>query len=107
MDGIMYAQIILDKPPERVLTVLTLNQEGTMKPQEIAQYKKAGRGYLITRNSATLADTDYEHVAKEITSALNDRKRMVEALREAMHQVSDAGACRAIQNLLVDLGEIR
>lgn len=52
-----------------------------MKPQQVAQYQKAGRGFLVTRNSATLADTDYEHVAKEIVAALNDRTRMVEALR--------------------------
>lgn len=49
-----------------------------MKPNQVAQYQKAGRGFLITRNSATLADTDYEHVAKEIVSALNALK-MIEA----------------------------
>ena len=54
-----------------------------MRPQQVAQYQKAGRGFLVTRNSATLADTDYEHVAKEIVSALNDRARLVEALRAA------------------------
>ena len=43
----------------------------TPGPQHFAQKVKAGRGWLITRNSATLADTDYEHVADEIINALN------------------------------------
>lgn len=42
-----------------------------MKPKDVAQYHKAGRGYIITRNSATLLDTDYEHVARETVAALN------------------------------------
>ena len=81
-----------------------------MKPQDFAQYKKAGRGFLITRNSATLADTDYENVAKEIVSALNDRKRLVAALREA--DVQDRISRRIpndleteISTLLRELGE--
>jgi hypothetical protein len=45
----------------------------SMKPQEVAQYKKAGRGFLIVRNSATIAETDYEHIAKEIVAALNSQ----------------------------------
>lgn len=55
-----------------------------MTPQKFAQYQKAGRGFLITRNSATLADTDYEHIAKEIVDALNKRNAyadLVQALK--------------------------
>ena len=37
----------------------------------------------------------------------NDRAKLVEALRNAMHQVAKAEDCRAIQNLLVEIGEIK
>ena len=52
-----------------------------MKPQQVAQKVKAGRGWLIVRNSGTLADTDYERVADEIVSALNDRQMLIESLQ--------------------------
>lgn len=44
---------------------------GCRRPQQYAQKVKAGRGWLIVRNSATLAQTDYGHIADEIVSALN------------------------------------
>lgn len=78
-----------------------------MKPQQIAQYQKAGRGFLVTRNSATLCDTDYERVAKEIVSALNDRARLVNALKSVIEMYaptqSQAVAAKA---LLQELGEV-
>lgn len=41
------------------------------KPQQFAQKLKMPRGWSIVRNSATLATTDYEHIADEIVAALN------------------------------------
>lgn len=55
-----------------------------LRPQDIAQKVKAGRGYLIVRNSGTLADTDYERVADEIVAALNERRALLASLREAI-----------------------
>lgn len=40
-------------------------------PQQFAQKTKLPRGWAITRNSAVLAITDYEHIADEIVTALN------------------------------------
>lgn len=40
-------------------------------PQQFAQKQKMGRGWAVTRNSATLATTNYEHIADEIVTALN------------------------------------
>jgi CHASE3 domain sensor protein len=81
----MYQQIILDKPIDGVFNVPTSIKELRMKPQQVAQYMKAGRGFLITRNSATLADTDYEHVAKEIVEALNQCRAYKEACEALIH----------------------
>lgn len=62
-----------------------MNAERT--PQQFAQVTKMGRGFAVIRNSATLATTDYEHIAKEITDAINERDRLreqVRVLREAL-----------------------
>lgn len=65
-----------------------MNARVKMTPQQVAQKVKAGRGWLIVRNSGTLADTDYERVADEIVRALNDRPRLIEALRDADHALT-------------------
>lgn len=51
------------------------------RPQQFAQKQRMGRGWAITRNSATLATTDYEHIANEIVTALNEQERLKDALR--------------------------
>jgi len=54
------------------------------KAWHIAQVVKAGNGWLVTRNSATLASTDYENIAREIADALNKNHaypKLVAALR--------------------------
>lgn len=90
-----------------------------MKPQDVAQYQKAGRGFLITRNSATIADTDYEPIAREIVKKLNAYPRLVKALRETCarleeaekslelidRRVSDGYKPAPWRQLLVELGE--
>jgi hypothetical protein len=45
--------------------------EATPGQPRIAQLIKKGRGWVVVRNSATLADTDYEHIGREIVDALN------------------------------------
>lgn len=69
-----------------------------VKPQQFAQVVKAGRGWLVTRNSATLASTDYERVAHEIKDALNaklsetgsrDSQTMI-ALHDQVHKLTKA-----------------
>lgn len=59
-----------------------------MRPQDVVQYKKAGRGFLIVRNSATIADTDYELVAREIVRKLNGFPQLVEALKSFLRAPS-------------------
>ena len=46
-------------------------------------------------------------IAHEVVRRANAYPRLVEALREAMHQVTKAEDCRAIQDLLVSIGEIK
>ena len=88
---------------------MTTKQSATpLRPQQIAQYQKAGRGFLITRNSATLADTDYEHVAKEIVDALNKRhayQQLVEAMRDIDRTSMGNAAIIKARALLAKLGE--
>ena len=58
-----------------------------LRPQDVAQMIKIGRGWAVTRNSATLAVTDYEHMGREIVDALNKRHaypKLVDALRVAV-----------------------
>lgn len=59
------------------------------KPQQFAQKMKLPRGWAIVRNSATLATTDYEHIADEIVAALN-------AKFQETNLVS-CGACQGIR----------
>ena len=94
-------------------------------PQRFAQKVKAGRGWLIVRNSGTMADTDYETVADEIVDALNKRvayPRLVVALKEAKEALGNnwfysdgeesynnddvINADNAITELLRELGEL-
>lgn len=81
-----------------------------MKPQDVAKKVKAGRGWLIVRNSGTLADTDYERVADEIVDALNKRPaypKLVEALRNTLRSDKfKAVAEMEARALLRDLGEM-
>ena len=63
------------------MTGLVVKRVNNPRAQRFAQKVKAGRGWLIVRNSGTLADTDYESVADEIVAALNARTDLVAALQ--------------------------
>lgn len=81
-----------------------------MNQPKCAQKVKAGRGWLIARNSATLADTDYERVADEIIRALNSHSRLITVLLRTRAALRANGApnCEAMKEsaaLLCELGE--
>lgn len=82
-----------------------------MRPQDVVQKLKAGRGFLLTRNSATIADTDYEKVADEIAHKMNAYPLLVEALRKVMEntegQVVHRASLDRVSNLLRELGETK
>lgn len=85
-----------------------------LSPDKMAQVIRSGRVWVVTRYSATLAESDYEHVAREIADALNKRHaypQLVAALCELVQACADqAGykmpAERAAELLLISLGEI-
>jgi hypothetical protein len=58
----MYSQIMLDKLPERVLNVLTLNQEGQMKTAYYTPVKMA-EIFVTARGVADLHQADVEERA--------------------------------------------
>ena len=60
-----------------------MNKSPHLRPEQVAQLIRMGRGWAVTRNSATLAVTDFEPVGREIVSALNgqrDRAALIAAL---------------------------
>ena len=56
----------------------------TYRPIQVAQVVKMGRGWAVVRNSATLAVTDYQHIAKEIADALNEQAKLKTLTRTAI-----------------------
>lgn len=58
-----------------------MSETGKRSPQSFAQKSKRGKGWVVTRNSATLCDTDFEKVADEIVRAVNSHADLLAALQ--------------------------
>jgi hypothetical protein len=58
----------------------------------------------VYRDSKGRETVQWRQAALEMA---NDRAKLIEALRKAMHQVAHADDCRAIQALLVEIGEAK
>ena len=62
---------------------------------------------MTMHTTKRIPETMFRRTPDVIAQLANDRARLVEALRDAMHQVKSAKTCRAIQDLLVSIGEIK
>jgi hypothetical protein len=79
----MYQQIILDKPPVRVLNVPTLNKEATMSAKDLIKMATEA-GYSVGRNhsnSYRYGTTESgKHVEREFSGKWNDFCKFMKGL---------------------------